>query len=287
MYDLFGNVRKDKEVLNLRKKYLEPPFSVLDTKQSNWRQNVNKWKKLGIKSEIGREDVKLYNVTKYEGAPHIKEAVSIFDPFLCEIMYHWFCPKDGTILDPFSGGSVRGIVANKKGYKYTGIDIRKEQIDSNIEQGIEILGKYNTPNWITGDSNKILCNDITDKFDMIFSCPPYAYLEKYSDIDGDISNMNYEDFLKSYKEIIKKTYNLLKNNRYACFVVGEVRDKKGNYIGFVPDTIKIFKECGFEFYNEIILLNSIGTACLRANGNMKKRKVAKIHQNILVFKKVK
>ena len=60
--------------------------------------------------------------------------VSVFDPALCEVIYHWFCPTAGSILDPFAGGSVRGIVANYLGYKYTGIDIRKEQIESNKEQ---------------------------------------------------------------------------------------------------------------------------------------------------------
>lgn len=36
---------------------------------------------------------------------------SIFDPVLCELAYSWFCPLDGKVLDPFAGGSVRGIVA--------------------------------------------------------------------------------------------------------------------------------------------------------------------------------
>jgi hypothetical protein len=30
---------------------------------------------------------------------------------LCEIAYRWFSPPGGLILDPFAGGSVRGIVA--------------------------------------------------------------------------------------------------------------------------------------------------------------------------------
>ena len=34
---------------------------------------------------------------------------SIFDPVVCEIAYRWFCPPAGIVLDPFAGGSVRGI----------------------------------------------------------------------------------------------------------------------------------------------------------------------------------
>ena len=68
-----------------------------------------------------------------------------------------------------------------------------------------------------------------DKFDLLFSCPPYADLEKYSDLPGDISNMNYTDFILTYKSIIRKGVNHLKKGGYAVFVVGEVRDNKGYY----------------------------------------------------------
>ncbi|ANS03616.1 DNA modification methylase [uncultured Mediterranean phage uvDeep-CGR2-KM21-C345] len=210
--------------------------------------------------------------------------VSIFDPAVCEVLYHWFVPKGGTILDPFCGGSVRGIVANYLGYNYTGIDIRQEQIDSNREQGFDILEVNNQPNWYVGDSDKVL-NEFNKKYDFVFSCPPYADLETYSNIEGDISNMNYKDFIKAYTSIIDKSCKLLKDGGFACFVVGEVRDKKGNYLGFVPDTIKSFKSCGMNYYNEAILLNPVASASMRANGNMKTNKLVKIHQNILIFKK--
>ena len=78
---------------------------------------------------------------------------------------------------------------------------------------------------------------------------------------------------------------MAKDGCYACFVVGEIRNKKGNYIGFVPDTIQAFKKCGMEVYNEAILLNPIASASMRANGNMKSDKLVKVHQNILIFKK--
>ena len=97
--------------------------------------------------------------------------------------------------------------------------------------------------------------------------------------------MPYNEFMKAYESIINKSCKLLKNGGYACFVVGEVRDKKGNYIGFVPDTINAFRNAGMKFYNEGILLDQLGTASMRAGGNMKSQKLVKVHQNILVFKK--
>lgn len=282
--DLFGNVIVTDPIL--RDQFIEPPFSVLDTKSGNWQRRKKLWKTIGIKSEIGR-DATTFNMSEWndkKGNSKLPSDVSIFDPALCEVLYKWFCDENGSILDPFAGGSVRGIVANKLGYKYTGIDIRQEQIDSNRDQGLNILDVNNQPNWYCGDSNEVL-EGFNKEFDFVFSCPPYADLEVYSDLEGDISNKPYKEFLSLYESIISKSCKLLKKGGLACFVVGEVRDKNGNYIGFVPDTIRAFEKCGMKFYNEAILLNAIASASMRANGNMKSKKLVKVHQNILVFKK--
>ena len=282
--DLCGNVII-KDVL-LRDKFIEPPFSVLDTKSGNWTRRKKEWKKIGILSEIGRNAKSFgsMKITKGKADRFEDKRTSIFDPALCEILYHWFCVDGKEILDPFAGGSVRGIVANKLGFNYTGIDIRQEQIDSNREQALNILKVDNQPNWYVGDSDEVL-EGFKKEFDFVFSCPPYADLEVYSDLENDISNMPYNEFMKAYESIINKSCKLLKNGGYACFVVGEVRDKKGNYIGFVPDTINAFRNAGMKFYNEGILLDQLGTASMRAGGNMKSEKLVKVHQNILVFKK--
>ena len=280
-YNLFGEIIEEKELL--RDKFIEPPFSVLDSKSGNWQKRKNKWKRLGIKSEVGRDSACI-NMDTMAKEKNSTNYVSIFDPALCEVLYKWFVPNNGTILDPFAGGSVRGIVANYLGYKYTGIDIRPEQIESNYEQSYKILEQYNQPCWLCGDSNKVLDN-LDMEFDFVFSCPPYADLEVYSDLEGDISNMKYQDFLVAYKSIISKSCKWLKKDGFACFVVGEVRDKEGNYIGLVPDTINAFKEIGMKFYNEAIFLTPIASASMRANGNMASKKLVKVHQNILVFKK--
>jgi len=283
--DLFGN--EIEEDVILRDKFIEPPFSILDSKSGNWQNRKRQWLLTGIKSEIGRDNKKVNSIRiETDGNDITSEPYqSIFDPALCEVLYHWFCEDGGSILDPFAGGSVRGIVANYLGYKYTGIEIRKEQVESNRKQAIEILEPNNQPEWHIGDSSEILERQWNSKFDMIMSCPPYADLEVYSDLAGDISNKPYKEFIPLYEGIIKKSCELLKNGKYACFVVGEVRDEKGFYIGLVPDTIRAFERCGMRFYNEAILLNAIGSASLRANGNMKTQKLVKIHQNILIFKK--
>lgn len=252
----------------------------------SWQSRREEWKSLGIRSEIGRDASVTFHPIGNKETWKEKFSignVSIFDPTLCELMYKWFCDEGGKVLDPFAGGSVRGIVANYLGYKYTGIDIRQEQIDSNAEQARKIL-PGNEPVWIVGDSDKVL-DSMDEKFDMVFSCPPYANLERYSDLPGDISNMDYPEFMKAYRSIVKKSCDKLREGCMAVFVVGEVRGKDGNYLGFVPDTIQAFKDAGMHYYNEAVLLNSCGTAMFRVGNCMPTRKLVKTHQNVLVFKK--
>lgn len=262
---------------------------------------------IGIQSEVGRHSMSMNFGSNIKDTSIVKNAqsnekwsdstkdfvkrmagksdgVSVFDPALCEVLYHWFCPEGGEILDPFAGGSVRGIVANKLGYKYTGIDIRQEQVDSNREQALDILTVNNQPQWYVGDSNEVL-DDFDKEFDFVFSCPPYADLEVYSDLEGDISNMNYNDFMAAYESIIAKSCNLLKSGCYACFVVGEVREKHHAYRGFVPDTIESFINCNMDYYNEAIYITPFGNAGMRARRYMGSQKLVKVHQNVLVFKK--
>ena len=182
MKDLFGNEIIKDEIL--RDKFIEPPFSILDTKSGNWQRRKKLWISKGIKSEIGRDNKQVNSIRFDTNGEDITKNPyqSVFDPALCEVLYHWFCTEGGNILDPFAGGSVRGIVANYLGYNYTGIDIRQEQIDSNREQALDILKINNQPQWYVGDSNKVLENEFEAKFDFVFSCPPYADLEVYSDL---------------------------------------------------------------------------------------------------------
>src|SRR5690606_601202 len=64
----------------------------------------------------------------------VGSGTSIFDPVICEIAYRWFCPPNGIVLDPFAGGSVRGIVASRLGRRYVGIELRPEQVAANAAQ---------------------------------------------------------------------------------------------------------------------------------------------------------
>lgn len=272
----------DTENKPLVDRFIVPPFSILDTRQSYWQDRKRQWKDLGIKSDVGRDAECMQSSFNEKYGREQQTGTSIFDPVLCELAYKWFCAEGGKIYDCFAGGSVRGIVAAKLGYDYHGIDLRQEQINANIANANEIGV---CPNWYCDDSLNADKYVADKSCDLVFSCPPYADLEVYSDDPRDISNMEYDDFCKVYAEIIAIACRKLKQDRFAVFVVGDVRDKKGFYRNFVDYTKKCFNDNGCMTYNEAILVDMLGTAMLRANGTFKSRKLVKVHQNVLVFYK--
>ena len=138
----------DSESGAMFKKFMVPPFSILDSRQGYWQERKRHWLNKGLASDAGRDDHLLYNSKQINitGAGQ----TSVFDPVLCELMVRWFSPPNGLVLDPFAGGSVRGIVSKLCGRDYIGVDLREEQVQANREQA-EKLCPDNPPLWQVGD----------------------------------------------------------------------------------------------------------------------------------------
>lgn len=280
----------------LSDRYIVPPFSILNTISSAWQKRKDKWESLGIDSAEGRNvkrnNAMPVNTFSARGEQAKKpERTSTFDAVLCELVYRWFSKKQSVILDPFAGGSVRGIVANVLGRQYLGIDLSETQVIENYAQLEEYKSNHNAQGfteWVIGDSCDILSLMGNRKFDMLFTCPPYYNLEKYSNDERDLSNQKtYREFLEKYALILNRTYPLLNDDSFAVVVISEVRNPKtGAYYGLVPDTIRVMVEAGYSYYNEIILENNIGSLPIRAPKYFdQSRKIGRHHQNVLVFYK--
>lgn len=285
----------------LKDRYSWPPFSILNTISWDWQRRVDDWKNVILDSGNGR-DVKRYNATPTNTfssrGSEAKEAesISIFDPYLCELMYRWFSIPGMTILDPFAGGCVRGEVAAVLNRRYTGIDLSPAQVDANKEAMVNLQSRYSgisgSAEWLCGDSDEIL-SSLVHTYDMVLTCPPYFNLEQYTKDKRDLSRLpTYEDFLIKYESILKKTAEHLNEDCFFVIVVSEVRKNQQNlaesqYLGLVPDTIHILKNsCFLHYYNELILENNIGSLPIRVPRSFERtRKIGRHHQNILVFYK--
>ena len=101
--NLFGETQEEELKNSLLDKFIIPPFSVFDTKQSYWQNRKKQWLRLGIKSELGREAT-TFSMKEWADKArekgnlkgnNIPSDTSIFDPVLCELAYKWFCMRGG------------------------------------------------------------------------------------------------------------------------------------------------------------------------------------------------
>lgn len=279
--DLFGNVVTDPK-RSMSDYFGVAPFSILNSVDGEWQKRKQRWNVLindkGQKREgvLGGSESKKDVMNKMSGA-------SILDSVLAELMIKWFTEENFKTFDPFAGDTVFGFVSAFMNRPFEGIELRKEQAEFNqLQCDINNLNaKYICDS--SENMNKYIKNESKD---FIFSCPPYADLEVYSDLEDDLSTLSHEDFFKMYSKILQNTYSKLKNNRFAVIVTSEVRNKKGEYIQLVGKTINLMVNAGYMFYNDIILVNSVGTLPMRTGRHMNSgRKIGRRHQNVLVFYK--
>ena len=275
---------------SLADRFVVPPFSVLDKRSAEWATRRRQWLSLGIQSELGRGEGLTYGISHagWKEGERTSPKTSIFDPVLCELAYRWFSAPGDRVLDPFAGGSVRGIVASWLARNYTGIDIRREQIEANYDQ-LHIADVAHPPRWLLGDARDIQPNESHDEYDLVFTCPPYADLEVYSDDPRDLSTMRYDAFLREYQRSLAAAISVLRPDRYVVIVIGDARDKRssdGRYYGLVADTINVARDIGLSLYNDMVLMTPVGSVRLTVTRQFNQsRKIGRIHQYVLVFTK--
>lgn len=301
---------------SLSERFVVPPFSILDTRKGYWQARKKLWrdiigdmgesrkdtlitspeikyKDLYLKTRKHREELGITfveyldkyvsdEVKEREASKVLSAGVSLLDPVMAEIVCKWFGTQGCKTFDCFAGDSVFGYVSAYLGNEFTGVELRPEQAEINNARVEGMSARY-----INDDGQNVGKHIAANSQDLLFSCPPYFDLEVYSDLPNDASNQgSYEDFIGILRNAFTAALGCLKDDRFAVIVVGDVRNKKtGCYYDFCGDIKRIFRDNGAELYNEIILVETGASTALRAGRYMESRKVAKMHQNILVFYK--
>jgi hypothetical protein len=247
------------------------------------RRSVRDWRRLlGEDGHTGTraEDFRPDHDSVYTGTH------SVFPAPLVEWILLRYAPQGGTILDAFAGGPPRGVVSTIMGYKYTGVEIRQEQIDENrkVLKRLSLVGA----DYVLGDGRFIDLkgHGQDSQFDCALTCPPYYDLEQYSDLPNDLSNLGtYWEFNAGMQFSANAHFKHLKPGAFACIVVGNFRDKKGEIVDFRSHTVENFREAGFVFHQEVILSKNFGSAAKRSANSWKGLKLVPIHEFLLVFRK--
>lgn len=252
-------------------------------------------KKSAVEAALGRT----FGAGEFETSEHyvppssaaVQTGTSVFDPVLCELVYRWFSPQGGTVLDPFAGGSVRGLVAAMLGRDYRGNDLSEIQVAANAQQA-EVFASRDLIDpqrvtWTQGDSREWALGLEPASVDLLFSCPPYLWLERYDkDNADDLSNMSAEDFEHAYTDVLARSAAALREDRYAVLVVGDVRDSKGRLHDFRGMTIRAAHAAGLTLHNGAVLITPVGSLAMRGGRQFEASRVmGRSHQDVLVFVK--
>jgi len=177
-----------------------------------------------------------------------------------------------------------------------GIELSATQITANEAQARRIGAECTAarvpwvrPKWMRADATHLdgtaLHARLPAAVDFVFTCPPYYDLERYSNDGRDLCNApSYAAFLRALDKALGGALQLLRRDRFACVVVGELRDRRtGLCRNFVSDTISIAQRHGAALYNSAVLLTAYNTAPMRARAGFRLGKLTRCHQSVLVF----
>lgn len=208
---------------------------------------------------------------------------SVLDPAACEIIFRMFFPSNGIrVYNPFGGGVQMGYIVGSYGYEYLASEIRKNQCDAN---NLICKDFYNTK-WIQSDSSIFIPKQ---KYDLVFSCPPYYKVETYLDYDGKSpdgelnSFATYEEFRDTLFAGYSKAIDAMNDNTFFVVMTGDSRDKNGGYYGCEAEHELFFKSKGLHIYNRIVYMESEFTRRATAKKTLNSRKYPKCEQKIYAF----
>lgn len=193
-YDFIENIEEFK-----KKKFIQNMFLYYETTK-NKNNKKNKWV---VYKEI-------YNICI--------SAINIFRPIVAMEIYSRFQPT--SILDFTCGWGGRLIGACALNIpKYIGIDIN-QHLESGYQEMREFLNSTNCKTEIQLFFKDALQIDYTQlDYDMVFTSPPYFFLEKYS--FNAIYDTKEEMKNKFYIPLLKKTLDSLKMGGYYCLNINK------------------------------------------------------------------
>lgn len=263
------------------------PWSLLRQDSPTWKARKRHWESLGVHADAPRSHAAGMMRTGRHGTT--SAGLSRFDPHLAEVLYSWYCPPAGTVLDPFAGGPARGLVAGHLGHPYTGVDLLAGQVEANRARAQEWqrAGRLSqVPAWVHGDAATQMAAWEQESVDYVLACPPYHNRERYSTDPRDLSAMRWDAFRAAYRQIIADTVQALRPDRFITWVISDVRDHRGHLRGLPYLTVADFLEAGAHLTNDQVLASPLGLAAKRMRPPWTAaRTTTRIHQHVMTFVK--
>lgn len=252
-----------------------------------WLQNsFSIWRNLG-KTE---EEKKLHHPAIFT----IKLVSKLIDTF-CK-------PTGGLILDCFAGSGTTLIAGLQKNKDVIGFDLSAEYKKLFIKRATHSynINPYGLENkYCVADSRQLSEKLEFESVDLCITSPPYwdvlnrqrtADNKKninYSDKHEDLGNIeDYDEFVTSLKSVCEEVFKVMKPKGYFIMNVMDLR-KKDKFYPLHIDTARIAKEVGFSFEDILIWDRQPEYNNMRPLGYPFKFVVNKVHEYLLIFRKIK
>jgi len=191
-----------------------------------------------------------------------------------------YTKKGDLVLDPFLGTGTTLEACRNTNRNGIGIELNERFIPFALEVTKQTTLQKSISLKVVHDDCRNLLNHVKEEsVQLMVTSPPYAnFIQKsiedrknthktsliriennstvnqYSNKKEDFGNLEYFDFLKELKEVMKKLFIVTKKGGYNVWVVKDYRDTKNGipYISFHSDLAKIGEEVGFKHHDLII-----------------------------------
>lgn len=210
--------------------------------------------------------------------------------------------KEQVILDPFMGSGSTLIAAQNKGLKGIGFEINKEYISmakNRLDNVYRTIFINNSTYKLINDSAENIDTYLSpNSVDLTITSPPYwdilnrrrsadrKAIRNYSNSSVDFGNISdYNQFLLSLQSVFSKIYKVTKPGRYCIVIVMDIR-KNSNFYPFHSDLAKKMEEINFSLKDIIIWDRQKEYNNLRPLGYPYSFVVNKVHEYIMIFKKM-
>lgn len=187
------------------------------------------------------------------------------------------------ILDQFLGSGTTLVEAKLLNRNAIGIDINPQSI-SLSEKNLKFKCETQSNIFIRNGDATDLYFIKNDSIDFICTHPPYADIIKYStDIEGDISLLNEQDFFYAITNAAKESYRILKRGKYCAIMIGDKR-YSGNVVPLGFRLMQCFLNVGFRM-KEVIIKEQHNCKSTDKWLKVERKFLLLAHEYIFVFKK--